>query len=170
LWPITGSTLYAIAANQGVEFSPTRRLIPYHEVDKTALGSHNIICVPCGDVNTVLPLAIAGFEMLSGVLCPAHHEPYDSSEAIRSEVSSTVFEKEFEAAYVTLFPNPWNAAKAFLVCGGNTGLGTQAALLWVLDAIAGNRPTPARSRLPYRIVRAKREFGSRVVTAQFEIE
>ena len=163
--------LYSEAARKGLDSSLTRNIVPYHEASKDLLTSHNIICFACGDNNPVLPLALTSFEMLYDVTCPVHHDPYDTSEAIYSEVSRTRYEKGSEAGYITLIPNPWNREKAFMICGGNTGLGTQAALLRANRAFAGVEPiSSTRAELPYKIVSAKPTPGSRLVCAQVELE
>jgi hypothetical protein len=129
------------SALSGARSTPARRyIIPYHETDEAVLSSSNLVMMPCGDVNPLLPTGLAMFELAFNILCPVHHQPYETSEAIKSEVSGTVYEKGIQAGFVVLLPNPWNHSKAMLVCGGNTGLGTQAALLRTSKAFSQTHP------------------------------
>jgi hypothetical protein len=147
-------------------------LLPYVCVTEAELGKHNLILLPCGDVNPILTQALIDFEMTHLVRCPVHHEPYHSSERIRWETSGRVFEKQREdeaAGYILLLPNPWNPEKAALICGGNRGVGTQAALLRLLQAFRGSRRLIDRDGLPACVVTARFSKDTLRVNAAIEI-
>lgn len=151
------STLCFIAGEKrlNIESENGRLLLPYLEVDDSMLARHNIMCIPCGDVNPLLTIALKDFEMRYLVRCPVHHEPYEASERIKSESTGALYEKEREhewAGYIVLLPSPWNPRKALLICGGNKGVGTQAALLRLLMALRGKRSLRNSSGLPAKVV------------------
>jgi hypothetical protein len=135
----------------------------YTDVDEDILSKHNIMCIACGDNNPLLPRAIKSFEMQYLVKCPVHHEPYETSEAIRSEISGNLYEKLREdewAGYIVLFPNPWNSKKAFLICGGNKAVGTQAALHSLLMLFRGQSRLRDFKGFPARVVCARGVTGN----------
>jgi len=135
-----------------------RTHLPYMEVDVNILASHNIIIIPCGDVNPLLTATLKEFELKYSVLCPVHHFPYHTSESIKSEITNRIYEKEREeewAGYILLIPNPWNPEKAALICGGNRGVGTQAALLRILFALRGEMRLTNSNNFPIKVVTAK---------------
>jgi len=167
------STLSFLAGKNGLEIKreAKRLLIPYLEVNNSILAANNIICMPCGDVNLLLPIALMNFEIESRVRCPVHHEPYHTSESIFSEVSKNSYNKDLEAGYILLLPNPWNKEKALLICAGNSGVGTQAALLRVNLAIMGIRPFEKNPfNLPYKIVRPTYNQTTKLVTEVEDLE
>jgi len=145
--------------------------LPYMEVDEDILARHNIIIIPCGDVNPLFTSTLIEFEMRYSVLCPVHHFPYHSSESIRSEITHRDYEKEREeewAGYILLIPNPWNPEKAALVCGGNRGVGTQAALLRILLSLRGEMRLTNSNNFPAKVVTAKRYDKTTLMVSEVE--
>ncbi|MFF4845987.1 toll/interleukin-1 receptor domain-containing protein [Streptomyces collinus] len=159
-----------LAAIETLPLASCRHILPYIEVSSEELRSHNLICISCGDVNAVEPIAIAAFELANATVCPVHHQPYDSSEAVYSEVTSESYDKDTDAGFILLLPNPWNRDKAILFCGGNTGLGTQAALLRIDLAMTGTKAFTNEQNIPYSIVGATHNQASRLVKDQHYFE
>jgi hypothetical protein len=156
------SSLSYIAGNQNCTIHESRHYLPYTEVSEDILSKHNLFLLPCGDVNPIIPRAFRLFEMQNKVLAPVHHDPIYSSESICDElIRDNDIPLKFEkppyhqgAGFITLLRNPWNNEKAMLICGGNKGTGTQAALLQVLMVIQGKRKLYDRMSIPGVIVRA----------------
>ena len=167
--------LSLIAGEKGftVATKNERAHLSYLDVTEDLLSHHNLICIPCGDVNPLLPMALKDFEMRFLVRCPVHPEPYDSSESIKSEITGSSFEKyrrQKWAGYIVLLPNPWNPEKALLVCGGNKGVGTQAALLRLLGAIRGERKLKNHKGFPGRVVVPKFDAATLMVHGVSDFE
>jgi len=167
------SALSFQAGHRQCVLTAERRQLTYLEVNETTLANHNLILLPCGDVNPVLPLAIKRFEMKYRVTCPVHHDPkIESSEGIFDQLTRTRYSKGRDdqgVGFVALLPNPWNEDKAMLLCGGNKGVGTQAALLRVLMAIRGDRKLIDREGIPTAIVRGEFDRSTLFVTGVEDI-
>lgn len=156
------STLSHIAGRIGCSMAAPRIQMPYPEIDEKLLADHNLILLPCGDVNPIVPLAFRRYEMMYRVIAPAHHDPYDSSESVCDERTrldngeALKYEKQSgdeAVGFITLLPNPWNKKKAMLICGGNRGTGTQGALLRVVEALRGTKMLMDPRGIPAAIVR-----------------
>lgn len=162
-------TLCHLAGSRGAPIPTHRMQIPYPEVSDSMLEAHNVILVSCGDTNPLVPLAYQRFEMLNQCRVPVHHSPYESSQSVCDELTiieglAQEYEKKDSAAgLITLLPNPWNNARALLICGGNRGTGSQAALLRLLNSLRGRGELRDRHGVPAVVVRGILEHGFHVV-------
>ena len=170
------STLSHIAGRQGCAMPASRIQMPYPEIDEKLLAQHNLILLPCGDVNPIVPLAFRRYEMTYRVIAPAHHTPIHRSESVCDELTRLDNGEPQEygkppryegVGFITLLPNPWNSSKAMLICGGNRGTGTQAALLRVVEALRSSIKLKDRKGIPAAIVTADTSSAQFNVTTAF---